>query len=197
VFGGCGERTRCCGRIERDRKASWAPTSLRIGAHYGSQQMILLICLVFSTASPLITAVSLVYFAFCFVVWRHHVLYVFVRAYESGATIFPVLFSRIVSSLLVYQVFMAAYLLIKQAYLQAFVLWIFVPPFLFQFHAYCLAKFVTKSTYLPLSIAAEMPTATVPEETFVAPQMREGFKGWGVHVGKVWQGYGSLVAKFA
>tara|TARA_B110000459_G_scaffold185222_1_gene215683 strand:+ start:155 stop:448 length:294 start_codon:yes stop_codon:yes gene_type:complete len=96
-----------------------------------------------------------------------------------------------------YQMFMSAYLLIKQAYTQAFVLWIVVPPFLFQFRAHCLARFVTKSAYLPLAVAAEMPTATVPSETFVAPQMRDGFGGWGAQVGKVWQGYGSYVAKFA
>ena len=194
---GRGERTRFCGRIARDRKASWAPRSLRLGAHYGAQQLILLVCLVFSTASPLITAVSLLFFAINFVVWRHHLLYVFVRSYESGAMMFPVLFSRIINSLFVYQIFMAAYLLIKQAYTQAFLLWILVPPFLFQFQSHCLARFVTKSTYLPLSIAAEMPSAAIPAGAFVAPQMREGFKGWGAQVGKVWQGYGGFVAKFA
>ena len=78
----------------------------------------------FSTASPLITAVSLVFFAFSFLVWRHHVLFVFVRSYESGASMFPHLFSRIINSLFMYQAFMSAYLLIKQAYTQAFVLWI-------------------------------------------------------------------------
>jgi hypothetical protein len=197
LVSGRGERTRCCGRIARDRKASWAPRSLRLGAHYGAQQLILLVCLVFSTASPLITAASLLFFAINFVVWRHHLLYVFVRSYESGAMMFPVLFSRIINSLFMYQVFMAAYLLIKQAYTQAFLLWILVPPFLFQFQSLCLARFVTKSTYLPLSIAAEMPAAAIPADAFVAPQMREGFKGWGAQVGKVWQGYGGFVAKFA
>ena len=222
-FRGCGERTKCCGRTERDRKASWAPMSLRLGAHYGSQQLILLVCLVFSTASPLITAVSLVFFAFSFLVWRHHVLFVFVRSYESGASMFPHLFSRIINSLFMYQAFMSAYLLIKQAYTQAFVLWILgksfpitthrlpdcpyktdtfffislVPPLLFQFRSHCLGRFVTKSAYLPLAVAAEMPTASVPGETFVAPQMRDGFKGWGAQIGKVWQGYGPYVAKYA
>lgn len=197
LVSGRGERTRFCGRIARDRKASWAPRSLRLGAHYGAQQLILLICLVFSTASPLITAVSLLFFAINFVVWRHHLLYVFVRSYESGAIMFPVLFSRIINSLFVYQIFMAAYLLIKQAYTQAFLLWILVPPFLFQFQSLCLTRFVTKSTYLPLSVAAEMPSSAIPADAFVAPQMREGFKGWGAQVGKVWQGYGGFVAKFA
>jgi len=41
-----------------------------------------------------------------------------------------VLFSRIIFSLLVYQIFMSCFLLIKAAYVQAFVLWILVPPFL-------------------------------------------------------------------
>ena len=118
---------------------------------------------------------------------------------------------------------MSAYLLIKQAYTQAFVLWILgksfpitthrlpdcpyktdtfffislVPPLLFQFRSHCLGRFVTKSAYLPLAVAAEMPTASVPGETFVAPQMRDGFKGWGAQIGKVWQGYGPYVAKYA
>lgn len=193
---GCGEKTRCCGKIERDRAETWAPKSMRLGANYGNQQLILLICLVFSTASPLITAFSVVYFVLAFVIWRYQITYVYVRSFESGATMFPTLFSRIIFSLAVYHVFMACFLLIKAAYLQAFLLWITVPPFLWQFHAYCNSRFTTKSVYLPLSICHRMPVCQIPEETFCAPQMHPTFKGWGSEVGKVWQGYDAFVKKF-
>ena len=196
LLNGCGEKTRCHGRIERDRAESWAPKSMRLGANYGSQQLMLLICLVFSTASPLISAFGIVYFFFGFIIWRYHVSYIFVRAFESGAIIFPALFSRILFSLAIYQVFMACFLLIKAAYVQAFILWVTVPPILFQFHSYCTKRFTTKSVYLPLVIARDMPVCEIPTETFSSPQMHPTFKGWGANVGKVWQGYGPFVQKF-
>jgi len=191
LFNGCGEQ-RCGKRIERDRSDSWQPKSMRLGANYGSQQLILLICLVFSTASPLITAFAVVYFAFGFIIWRYQIAYVYVRSFESGAVMFPALFSRIIFSLAIYQVFMSCFLLIKAAYLQAFLLWVTIPPFLWQFHSYCNTRFTTKSVYLPLSIARGMPVCEIPEDTFCAPQMHPTFKGWGFQVGKVWQAGGAL-----
>jgi hypothetical protein len=183
-------------RTERDRADAWTPRSTRPGAHYGSQQLILLICLLFCNASPLVTAIGVVYFALSFVIWRYQLLYVFVRSYESGASFFPTVASRVICSLCIYQVFMSAYLLIKMAYMPAFILWITVPPFLWQFHAYCLRTFTTKSMYLPLALAKETPVADIPEDIFGAPQMHPTFKGWGAEVGKVWQGYGAFVKKF-
>ena len=153
-------------RTERDRADAWTPRSTRPGAHYGSQQLILLICLLFCNASPLVTAIGVVYFALSFVIWRYQLLYVFVRSYESGASSFPTVASRVICSLCIYQVFMSAYLLIKMAYMPAFILWITVPPFLWQFHAYCLRTFTTKSMYLPLALAKETPVADIPEDTF-------------------------------
>jgi len=187
---------RIFARTERDRADAWTPRSTRPGAHYGSQQLILLICLLFCNASPLVTAIGVVYFALSFVIWRYQLLYVFVRSYESGASFFPTVASRVICSLCIYQVFMSAYLLIKMAYMPAFILWITVPPFLWQFHAYCLRTFTTKSMYLPLALAKETPVADIPEDIFGAPQMHPTFKGWGAEVGKVWQGYGAFVKKF-
>jgi hypothetical protein len=184
-------------KIERDIDAAFEPKTLRLGAQYGGQQLILLLCLVFSTASPLITAAALVYFTLSLLVKRYHITYIFVRSYESGATLFPSLFSRILVSLLLYQIFMSAYLLIKEAYTQAFVLWLLIPPFLWQFHSYCLTRFITKSTYLPLVIADKMPVASIPLDTYDAPQVHPRFKAWSSDVGKVWQGYGGMVKKFA
>ena len=196
VLSGCRKKTKLCGRVERDRTDCWAPKSMRLGSHYGSQQLILLIALLFSSASPLVTALAVVYFLFGFIIWRYQILYVFVRSYESGALVFPALFSRIICSLCIYQVFMSAYLLIKAAYVQAFVLNLIVPPFLWQFHSYCQKRFTTKSVYLPLALAKEMPVASIPLDTFTAPQMHPQFKGWMAEVGKVWQGYGAFVKKF-
>lgn len=197
LLNGCGRKTRCCGRIQRDRADTWAPKSMRLGANYGSQQLILLICLVFSTASPMITAFAVVYFIFAFIIWRYQIAYVYVRSFESGAVMFPALFSRILFSLAIYQVFMACFLLIKGAFVQAFFLWITVPPFLWYFHSYCNRRFTTKSVYLPLAIARDMPVCDIPVDTFCAPQMHPKFKGWGSQVGKMWQGYGPFVKKYA
>ena len=103
---------------------------------------------------------------------------------------FPVLFSRIINSLFVYQIFMAAYLLIKQAH-QAFLLWILVPPFLFQFQS--LLGAVTKSTCLSPS----PPNASAGQRARSSRRRCARVQGWGAQVGKVWQGYGGFVAKFA
>ena len=102
-------------------------------------------------------ALGFAYFLLAWLVWRYQLCYVFIRAYESGALLFPALFSRIMISLLLYQMFMSFYLLIKAAFVPAFVLWIIVPPFLWSFHSHCTRCFMMKSVYLPLAIAKEMP----------------------------------------
>jgi hypothetical protein len=109
--------------------------------------------------------------------------------------LFPALFSRIVTSLLLYQMFMSFYLLIKAAYVPAFVLWIFVPSFLWHFHSYVTSQFL-KSVYLPLAVAKDMPVASIPIDTYCAPQMHPEFRGWASEVGKAWQGYGPFVRKY-
>lgn len=193
---GCGRRFAWSGRIKRDLTAYFSPRSHRYGSHYGTQQLIFLICLVFSTASPLITPLGFAYFLLAWLVWRYQLCYVFVRAYESGAMLFPALFSRIVTSLLLYQMFMSFYLLIKAAYVPAFVLWIFVPSFLFHFHSYVRSHCFSKSVYLPLAVAKDMPVASIPIDTYCAPQMHPEFRGWASEVGKAWQGYGPFVRKY-
>lgn len=193
---GCGRRFAWSGRITRDISAYFSPRSQRYGSNYGTQQLIFLICLVFSTASPVITPLGFAYFLLAWLVWRYQLCYVFIRAYESGALLFPALFSRIMFSLLLYQMFMSFYLLIKAAFVPAFVLWIIVPPFLWSFHSHCTRCFMMKSVYLPLAIAKEMPVASIPVDAYCAPQMHPEFRGWASEVGKAWQGYGPFVRKY-
>ena len=59
---GCGRRFAWSGRITRDISAYFSPRSQRYGSNYGTQQLIFLICLVFSTASPVITPLGFAYF---------------------------------------------------------------------------------------------------------------------------------------
>jgi len=95
----------------------------------------------------------------------------------------------------VYQIFMSCFLLIKGAYIQAFVLWLLIPGGLWQFHSHCTTRFTLKSVYLPSALSKEMVVASIPMDTYVAPQMHPKFKGLGKRSGESLAGIRSVCQK--
>lgn len=78
-----------------------APWSLALDVYMlvqatGVSMLIILIAMVYSTASPLVSIVTCIYFLTSFIVWRYHLLFMYIRAYESGGQMWPVLFSKMV-----------------------------------------------------------------------------------------------------
>jgi hypothetical protein len=91
-----------------------------------------------SLVSPLLCPVVLVYFLFAYVMWRNSVMYLNVRKYESGGSLWPHVFDRLVVCLLIFQLFMTSLMLVKKAYYQGILLLLTVPIMLKKFHRWVL-----------------------------------------------------------
>ena len=66
------------------------------GKELGIFLLIALMGICYAVTAPLILVFTAVYFALAFVVYKHHLIYVYARAYESGGIFWPLLFSRVV-----------------------------------------------------------------------------------------------------
>lgn len=81
--------------------------------------MMVLITLAFAMVNPLILPVSTAYFSCAYIVYKHQHLYVYEPAYESGGSMFPIIFRRFIFCIIVGQAILAGVLLLKQGFYQA------------------------------------------------------------------------------
>lgn len=78
---------------ERYRSYIIYPASIRYGREPGLILLILLLGVAYSVAAPLITPFVLAYMCTAYLVWRYQMIYVCVRAYESGGKMWPVYYT--------------------------------------------------------------------------------------------------------
>jgi hypothetical protein len=77
---------------ERYRSFIIYPASIRYGREPGLILLVLLMGVAYSVAAPLLTPFVLAYMATAYLVWRYQMIYVCVRAYESGGRMWPIYF---------------------------------------------------------------------------------------------------------
>jgi hypothetical protein len=93
-----------------------------------------LIAFAYSVVSPLIVPFSVLWFMFAWVAWRHNLSYVYQRKYESGGMMWTFIFNRICTCLVIMQLFTFCVLLVKQAYVQATLIAVFLPVLTVKFN---------------------------------------------------------------
>lgn len=79
-------------KSERDRFMTLSPHSIRHGREVGSMMLVFVIALAYASSSPLILVFALAYFFASWVMWRHHLLYIYERCYESGGRMWDKIF---------------------------------------------------------------------------------------------------------
>merc|ERR1712054_303853 len=102
--------------VRMNQAWAWAPKSQRYGREIGVILMIILISIAYSLVSPIILPLTLIFFTLMFLVWRYHMLYVYIRSYESGGTLWPFTFNRIMFILFCFVIFMVSILYWKKAW---------------------------------------------------------------------------------
>ena len=85
-----------------------SPHSIRHGREIGSMMLVFVIALAYASSSPLIMVFALAYFCFSWVVWRHHLLYVYERCYESGGRMWDKIFDFMIWCLFILEFFTGA-----------------------------------------------------------------------------------------
>uniref|UniRef100_A0A2N9FUE2 CSC1/OSCA1-like 7TM region domain-containing protein n=1 Tax=Fagus sylvatica TaxID=28930 RepID=A0A2N9FUE2_FAGSY len=96
-------------KTEAELKEAWFPGDLGYGTRVPGDMLIVTIVLCYSVIAPIIIPFGVVYFGLGWLILRNQALKVHVPAYESYGRMWPHMHTRILASLILYQVTMLGY----------------------------------------------------------------------------------------
>jgi hypothetical protein len=131
-----------------------APT-LDYGVAYCPHLFIFLVAITYSLIAPIIIPFATVYFALGFVVFKYQLVHVFVQKFESGGVFWPVVYSKMSSSLFIAQLCLVGILGLKEVPAQA-VLVVPLPVLTLLFDRYIHGAIKEKLVSLPLPQMVEI-----------------------------------------
>ncbi|GLI62080.1 hypothetical protein VaNZ11_004639 [Volvox africanus] len=178
-----------CIITQRERAFLMAPVSPRYGFEVGMVTIIFLIGFAFSVVSPLLLVMTVFFFVISWLFWRWSLLYVYVRKYEGGGTMWPFIFNRVMVCMAIFPVFTACVFITKHAYVQAIVLLVTFPIILIRFHKYCYYRFETGLKAMPLEATVAAPYARVGPWVYTPPPLLTNLAGWHPDWSKCWMGW--------
>ncbi|CAO3656691.1 unnamed protein product [Mucor hiemalis] len=146
-------RTFLC-KTPRDYAEVFAPRLYNFGWGYPVPVFMFVVILVYSTISPLILVFGVVYFAMSYLVCKYQLLYVYFHSYEVAGRMWPMVFSRIIIGLIIFELTSAGLFLLNKSYPLAAL----CVPLLFFTVAYKIVmdKAYQRSTqFLPLQLLSE------------------------------------------
>lgn len=122
----CGGKCGCV-VTARDAAAFMAPASIRYGRELGVMMLVFITGWAYAVVSPLVVVVSAIYFMSSWIVWRWQVVYVYVRCYEGGGSLWRSIVACIMLCLFNFVFFTSCVFVAKSAFYQAaFVLPLFI-----------------------------------------------------------------------
>lgn len=92
-------------RTPREHAELNAPPQLYAGSVYPAALIVFTLCIVYSIVSPLVTIFGAIYFALAYVIYKHKLLFVFYKSYESRGQAWPLSTNRCIWALLLFQLF--------------------------------------------------------------------------------------------
>eukprot|EP00798_Chlamydomonas_sp_ICE-L_P013269 gene13269-19111_t len=156
---------------DRERASLYTQTSPCYGAELGNISGVFLIGLAFSVL---------------WIFWRHSLLYVYIRKYESGGLMWPFIFTRIIWFMVIMVFFSCCVFIVKRAYIQAILLLFLAPLALYRYTGYCELRFEKGIQNLPLLSATDAPKASVEPLVYIPPPLNQRSMGWYPEWGKPW-----------
>ena len=114
----CGGKCGCV-VTARDAAAFMAPASIRYGRELGVMMLVFITGWAYAVVSPLVVVVSAIYFMSSWIVWRWQVVYVYVRCYEGGGSLWRSIVACIMLCLYTFVFFTSCVFVAKSAFYQA------------------------------------------------------------------------------
>ncbi|KAI8367508.1 uncharacterized protein BYT42DRAFT_128832 [Radiomyces spectabilis] len=108
-------RTFYC-KTPRDYGEVLAPRMYNYGWGYPVPVFLFVILLVYSTISPLILVFGTIYYCLAYLVFKYQLLYVYFHPYEVAGRMWPLVFSRIIVGMLIFELTSAGLFLLNRAY---------------------------------------------------------------------------------
>ncbi|ORX53130.1 DUF221-domain-containing protein [Hesseltinella vesiculosa] len=109
-------------KTPRDYAEVLAPRMYNYGWGYPMPVFLFVVLLVYSTVSPLILVFGTIYFSLSYLVVKYQLLYVYFHPYEVAGRMWPLVFSRIIIGLILFQVLSIGLFVLNKAYTLAFLL---------------------------------------------------------------------------
>ncbi|XP_027085819.2 CSC1-like protein ERD4 isoform X1 [Coffea arabica] len=160
-------------KTEAEVKEAWAPGDLGYATRFPNDMLIVTLVFCYSVIAPIIIPFGVVYFGLGWLVLRNQVLKVYVPSFESYGRMWPHIFIRIMSALLLYQVTMLGFLGVKK--FPYTVLLIPLPIISIIFCVVCDKKFYRSFQSTALEVACkelkEVPNMESVFRSFIPPSL--------------------------
>lgn len=126
------------------------------GWYYPSILMVVLIFFVFAVLAPVLMPVACVFFMFTYIVYKHHLLYVYVDFYQAGGVLFVSVFNQIMLSNLIAVLCLLCYYSLGGRLIAPFYALLPILPLLFFFWHTCQQRFQEACQFESLEVAIEV-----------------------------------------
>ncbi|ODQ80169.1 hypothetical protein BABINDRAFT_61278 [Babjeviella inositovora NRRL Y-12698] len=146
-------------KTPRDYRKLYRPPVFNFGLHLPQPMLIFVITTIYSVMSTKILACGLVYFVIGYYVYKYQLLYACVHRPHSTGKVWPIVFRRVVTGLLIFQLTMVGTLALSRGYILASCLAplpLITMSFMWGF----------QKNYLPLSIFIALRAIANPNEGF-------------------------------
>ncbi|CAO3588215.1 unnamed protein product [Absidia cylindrospora] len=141
-------------KTPREHANARAPDSFNYGAGYPAPLLIFIIVLVYSTVAPIILIFGSLYFAITYVVYKYQFLYVYFRPYEAAGQLWTLVFPRIITGMIIFQLTMLGLFVLKNSYvLGGLCVPLIVLTLIFKFTID--AAYTRNSLHLPIQLLKE------------------------------------------
>ncbi|KAM3583870.1 hypothetical protein VKS41_003838 [Umbelopsis sp. WA50703] len=101
-------------KTPRDYAEARAPQNFMYGWAYPTPLLMFVVVLEYSTVAPLILLFGTVYFAMAFLVYKYQLLYVYFHPYETAGAAWPMVFPRIITGMIIFQLTMTGLFFLKR-----------------------------------------------------------------------------------
>ncbi|XP_074274164.1 CSC1-like protein At4g02900 [Silene latifolia] len=144
-------------KTEQDRDEAMDPGFLDFPTYEPRIQLYFLLGLVYCVITPILLPFIIVFFAFAYLVFRHQIINVYDRKYESGAAFWPDVHQRIIIGLVISHLLLLGLLSTKDVKTSTPLL-VALPVLTIWFHIVCKGRFQSAFTRFPLEEAMKKDT---------------------------------------
>lgn len=109
-------------KTPRDYAEGRSPPEISYGVAYANATLGFVIILIYSCFKPVILIFGVIYFALGYMTYKYQLLYVYFHPYESGGRIWPLIYNRLILSLLIFQTTMIGVFTLRHTYYLALAL---------------------------------------------------------------------------
>ncbi|KAK2989953.1 hypothetical protein RJ640_004116, partial [Escallonia rubra] len=160
-------------KTEAELKEAWTPGDLGYATRIPKDLLIVTLVLCYSVIAPVIIPFGVIYFGLGWLVLRNQALKVYVPSYESYGRLWPHVHTRILAALILYQVTMIGYFIVKLFWFAPVLIPLPILSFIFAY--ICSKKFYRSFQYTALEVACrelkETPNMELIYRSFIPPSL--------------------------